>query len=219
MRKLAKITRAVVGTFVAIVVISGVANACGATAASAPATTTTTTTPTTSAAPSATPAPTSAAPVALTADDLFVADVLDTPGLTSTVPFNELVGVGRSICGSIGVPGVNHASLVGGLGTSRWGPAVAEAVVSAAERNLCPERRYVVPTVTVPTVAPAPPAPAARPEPKPQPAMQPAPEESSSSAYYKNCTAARAAGAAPLHRGEPGYRAGLDRDGDGVACE
>jgi hypothetical protein len=39
------------------------------------------------------------------------------------------------------------------------------------------------------------------------------------SAYYANCAAARAAGAAPLHRGEPGYRAGLDRDGDGIACE
>jgi hypothetical protein len=39
------------------------------------------------------------------------------------------------------------------------------------------------------------------------------------SVYYANCAAARAAGAAPLYRGEPGYRSGLDRDGDGVACE
>ncbi len=38
-------------------------------------------------------------------------------------------------------------------------------------------------------------------------------------AYYRNCAAARAAGAAPLHRGDPGYRSALDRDGDGVACE
>jgi hypothetical protein len=38
-------------------------------------------------------------------------------------------------------------------------------------------------------------------------------------AYYANCAAARAAGAAPLYRGEPGYRSALDRDGDGVACE
>lgn len=37
--------------------------------------------------------------------------------------------------------------------------------------------------------------------------------------YYANCAAARAAGVAPLRRGEPGYRAGLDRDQDGVACE
>jgi hypothetical protein len=38
-------------------------------------------------------------------------------------------------------------------------------------------------------------------------------------AYFANCAAARAAGAAPLRRGDPGYRAGLDRDNDGVACE
>ncbi|MFB7620231.1 excalibur calcium-binding domain-containing protein, partial [Kitasatospora sp. NPDC056181] len=38
-------------------------------------------------------------------------------------------------------------------------------------------------------------------------------------AYYAKCAAARAAGVAPLHRGDPGYRAGLDRDNDGVACE
>ena len=37
--------------------------------------------------------------------------------------------------------------------------------------------------------------------------------------YYPNCAAVRAAGKAPLHRGDPGYRSGLDRDGDGVACE
>ncbi len=41
----------------------------------------------------------------------------------------------------------------------------------------------------------------------------------SGSAYYKNCTEARAAGAAPLYRGDPGYRIGLDRDHDGIACE
>ena len=37
--------------------------------------------------------------------------------------------------------------------------------------------------------------------------------------YYANCSEARAAGAAPLYLGEPGYRTGLDRDLDGVACE
>ncbi|MGW2770510.1 excalibur calcium-binding domain-containing protein [Streptomyces sp. NPDC001275] len=39
------------------------------------------------------------------------------------------------------------------------------------------------------------------------------------SVYYRNCAAARAAGAAPVHRGEPGYGPHLDRDGDGVGCE
>lgn len=37
--------------------------------------------------------------------------------------------------------------------------------------------------------------------------------------YYKNCDAARAAGAAPILAGQPGYRAALDRDNDGIACE
>lgn len=37
--------------------------------------------------------------------------------------------------------------------------------------------------------------------------------------YFENCDAARAAGADPVRRGDPGYRPGLDRDGDGVGCE
>lgn len=40
-----------------------------------------------------------------------------------------------------------------------------------------------------------------------------------SSAYYANCTAVRAAGAAPIYSGDPGYSRKLDRDGDGVGCE
>jgi hypothetical protein len=39
------------------------------------------------------------------------------------------------------------------------------------------------------------------------------------SVYYANCTAARDAGAAPILRGQPGYRAALDGDSDGIACE
>ncbi len=37
--------------------------------------------------------------------------------------------------------------------------------------------------------------------------------------YYGNCGEVRAAGAAPIHRGEPGYASHLDRDKDGVACD
>lgn len=36
---------------------------------------------------------------------------------------------------------------------------------------------------------------------------------------YHNCAAARAAGAAPVYRGQPGYATWLDRDNDGVGCE
>jgi hypothetical protein len=63
----------------------------------------------------------------------------------------------------------------------------------------------IVPTTT--------PAPTTVPPPPPKTTTAPA------SVYYKNCSAVRAAGKAPLHRGDPGYRSGLDRDGDGVACE
>lgn len=37
--------------------------------------------------------------------------------------------------------------------------------------------------------------------------------------FYPNCAAGRAAGVAPIRRGEPGYSPKLDRDGDGIACE
>jgi uncharacterized protein YraI len=37
--------------------------------------------------------------------------------------------------------------------------------------------------------------------------------------FYKNCDAARAAGAAPVSATEPGYGPHLDRDRDGVGCE
>lgn len=59
------------------------------------------------------------------------------------------------------------------------------------------------PTVPAPTTVPV-------------PVAVPAPDRA---AYYPNCTAVKQAGAAPLRRGEPGYRAGLDRDNDGIACE
>jgi len=38
------------------------------------------------------------------------------------------------------------------------------------------------------------------------------------SAFY-SCAAARAAGAAPMYRGQPGYNPNLDGDHDGIACE
>lgn len=37
--------------------------------------------------------------------------------------------------------------------------------------------------------------------------------------FFRNCAAARAAGAAPLYRGQPGYRPQMDGDSDGIACE
>jgi hypothetical protein len=45
------------------------------------------------------------------------------------------------------------------------------------------------------------------------------PSASPRAVFYPDCAAARAAGHSPLNRGDPGYRTGLDGDGDGVACE
>ncbi len=50
-------------------------------------------------------------------------------------------------------------------------------------------------------------------------AQEEAQEQAPTSVYYANCAAVRAAGAAPLYEGDPGYRSQLDRDHDGVACE
>jgi len=36
---------------------------------------------------------------------------------------------------------------------------------------------------------------------------------------YLNCAEVRAAGKAPLYRGDPGFTVELDHNGDGVACE
>lgn len=37
--------------------------------------------------------------------------------------------------------------------------------------------------------------------------------------HWGGCNDARAAGTAPIYRGEPGYREDMDGDGDGEACE
>ena len=95
------------------------------------------------------------------------------------------------------------------------------------------------PPSTTPAPAPAPepapappppaPAPAAPPAPAPPPppvpaaeppsAAPPPPAPAAPSVTYKNCDAARAAGAAPVRLGDPGYSRKLDRDGDGIGCE
>lgn len=57
-------------------------------------------------------------------------------------------------------------------------------------------------------------------ESSPSPAAQLAMhEQPSPPRAFANCAAARAAGAAPIRRGEPGDGPHLDRDRDGIACE
>ncbi|WP_237487523.1 excalibur calcium-binding domain-containing protein [Parapontixanthobacter aurantiacus] len=51
------------------------------------------------------------------------------------------------------------------------------------------------------------------------PASQLAATASQGGVYFRNCDAARKAGAAPVKRGQPGYGVHLDRDRDGIGCE
>ena len=54
---------------------------------------------------------------------------------------------------------------------------------------------------------------------QPAPAVQAPAVQAPASVYYPNCTAARAAGAAPIYSGTPGYGKHLDRDLDGIGCD
>ncbi|RIJ78265.1 hypothetical protein D1871_03505 [Nakamurella silvestris] len=45
------------------------------------------------------------------------------------------------------------------------------------------------------------------------------PPSSGNNGPFKNCTEVRAAGRAPIYRGEPGFEQKFDRDNDGIGCE
>lgn len=136
-----------------------------------------------------------------------------------------VVTVGALLIGTaVGVGGANgtDASAIAATPTSRPsvsisvkpGPTVTVMATPAPAPTVTVTAKPVpAPTVTI-TRAPATKAPAT----KAVPFVAPPPAEDSS-AYYSNCAAARNAGVAPLRRGDAGYRSGLDRDNDGLACE
>jgi endonuclease YncB( thermonuclease family) len=106
-------------------------------------------------------------------------------------------GVARAVSGAdAAIQAAEATARQGAMGF--WGPSCGGLDVKPAPQPVVPQPQPVVP----------------QPQPKPQPVPQPP-----AAAYYANCAAAKAAGAAPLYRGQPGYRAALDRDNDGVACE
>jgi endonuclease YncB( thermonuclease family) len=115
--------------------------------------------------------------------------------------------------------GAARSYVYGGTPVSRHNAiAAAEKEARDARRGLWgpPCNGNTVSTDIVMQAAPPSPVPFVGSPPPPALGVSP---PMSSSAYYENCSAARRAGAAPLLAGQPGYRSGLDRDGDGVACE
>lgn len=84
---------------------------------------------------------------------------------------------------------------------------------SAPSPSATPTRPSPVPTSAPPSETAAP-----TPEARLRSTDTPA-EEATEEVSYRNCSDVRAAGAAPIRRGEPGYSSSLDRDGDGIACD
>lgn len=96
-----------------------------------------------------------------------------------------------------------------------WSPYVVESVAPVTE-SAAEEADFGGTTVAAPAVETRPVPKRTTSKPKPRVTTRPKPKPAP---FYQNCAAARAAGAAPLYRGEAGYRSALDRDKDGVACE
>lgn len=107
-----------------------------------------------------------------------------------------------------------------------WAPPISMGVIIGAGAFLIAER--VEPAAATPSPAPA----AVRSERVERPRLEPVTLErreasrlrleaprSTPSRAYSNCDAARAAGAAPVCVGEPGFGPHLDADGDGIGCE
>jgi hypothetical protein len=88
--------------------------------------------------------------------------------------------------------------------------AIARVLGTCPDEPLPAASDATAPRTEGPSSEPAAPAPApAAPDPAPEP----------TDVVYENCAAVRAAGAAPIRAGQPGYSRKLDGDGDGVGCE
>ena len=124
------------------------------------------------------------------------------PGVAALASPGDPITLGEAVAPPAPVPAPPSAPAVESAPTTSAAAPTSSAAPMVAESDADVDRPYV-------PAAPQTHVPAA-----PQPRVS-----SGGSAYYANCTAARAAGAAPLHRGDAGYRSKLDRDDDGIACE
>ena len=180
------------GEIVAAVALVATLSACQPEGSSAPPPTTSTTTTTTSA----------------------VAIPTDLVGKWLPAAKDELAKLGYRNVDVVSVDG--RVVIIEG----NWQVVSVDGAGSTTQTNAKITIHVTKPTAT-PTPSPPPPTTThtteqAPPPPPPQTTEEaPAPTE----VYYTNCADVRAHGAAPLLRGQPGYRSGLDRDGDGIACE
>ncbi|RSS66115.1 hypothetical protein EF918_29845 [Streptomyces sp. WAC06614] len=153
------------------------------------------------------------------------------PGVVGQ-PFKEAQAAVTQVSGVTAVqPRSAYADVTLAADPAQWTvcfqtPA-AGAEVPAGTR---PELSLTAPGSTCPQQAGATSKPSKAPSkgPGPTPTNAPGPAEPPAGAtpggapagvYYKTCADARAAGAAPIRRGQPGYGKHLDRDNDGIACD
>ncbi|WP_238334644.1 excalibur calcium-binding domain-containing protein [Kribbella amoyensis] len=106
-------------------------------------------------------------------------------------------------------------------------PGIGADVPVEEDSSVAPtpaETVTVTPTPTRTSISPTPtPTPRRREALTPTPTLSTAPTATpvrvTEAVAFRSCAEARAAGKAPLRRGEPGYSRDLDRNGDGVACD
>jgi hypothetical protein len=86
-------------------------------------------------------------------DDAFMADILDTPGLSSTMDRADVINLGHQMCKAI-PEAASHADFVAQVGASKLGPGVVDVILTSAEKHLCPNAVYG--TESGPTAAASP---------------------------------------------------------------
>ena len=105
------------------------------------------------------------------------------------------------------------------IGTIAVIALVAFAIGKMSGDDDKPSERDASPQAFVAPVDYQPAATYAEPEPIAQRFVPDAPQSAFGDHPFANCSQARAAGAAPVYAGDPGYGPHLDRDRDGVGCE
>lgn len=175
-----------------------------------PATESTTASPTLTLTPSASPSITPSASPSPPQTTTQVGIVVDPGSIPQSTSATEIRATGRIDPGSLLVFSVNGnqtAATIAADGSFAHTMQITTGTNSVVVHGT---KAGMLPTVLNYQVQYTPP---------PSPTSGQSSSSNSSSTYYRNCSEAREAGAAPISRGEPGYRPALDRDGDGIACE
>ncbi|WP_436771169.1 excalibur calcium-binding domain-containing protein [Yinghuangia sp. YIM S09857] len=155
----------------------------------------------------------------LTGKDLAAATAaVKAAGFTGEVAYRDALGQNRKpaadktwkVCTQMPAPGPSNPQEKVDLAAVPGKETCSGAPTSVPPVKTADPTRITIPPTKGQTSNPPNPT-ATRPDPRPtgRPTF----------VFYRNCRDVKAAGAAPIRRGDPGYGLHLDRDGDGIACE